>query len=139
MVYYTLYTTILKYINSLGNDMDEDKAEDPKRCEFQYLEDTLYMIGGKWTLLVMHSIASGNHRFTDIKNSLQKITPRALSNELKKLEMNNIIKRTEYEDGPVTVDYEITSYCKSFEPIISEMIDWGKKHRQYLKDQAKEK
>jgi DNA-binding HxlR family transcriptional regulator len=53
-----------------------------------------------------------------------------LSKELKELELNGFIIRKNYDNA---VDYEVTDYCKSFEKIISEMIDWGKNHNSHIK------
>ena len=109
--------------------MNSNSNYQPEPEDFRYLEDTLYVIGGKWTLLIMHSLSLGNRRFTYIKQSIPKITPRVLSKELKRLEMNNLVRRSVHDKTRVSIDYEVTQYCKSFEPIIKAAIAWGKLHR----------
>ena len=102
--------------------------------EVQALQDTIYVIGGKWKLPIINSLCNGNKRFRDIERSIPKITTRMLSRELKSLELNKIIIRKAYEDeSPVRVEYETTSYCKTFAPIILEMIKWGKEHRKKIR------
>ncbi len=103
--------------------------------EFQALQDTLYVLGGKWKLPIINSICNGNSRFKEIKDSIPGITARMLSKELKDMELNNLVKRTEDRDAKVTILYESTSYCQSFGPIISEMIKWGISHRNHIKKQ----
>ncbi|MTH14763.1 helix-turn-helix domain-containing protein [Flavobacterium sp. LC2016-01] len=102
--------------------------------EFQALQDTLYVLGGKWKLPIINSICNGNSRFKDIKESIPGITSRMLSKELKDMELNNLVKRTEDRDALVPILYESTSYCQSFGPIISEMIKWGISHRNHIKN-----
>lgn len=102
--------------------------------EVQALQDTLYVIGGKWKLPIINSICNGNKRFREIERSIPGITTRMLSKELKEMEINKLITRTVHPDTPVMVHYESTDYCKTFGNIILAMIDWGKQHREILKE-----
>lgn len=100
--------------------------------EVQALQDTIYVIGGKWKLPIINSICNGNKRFRDIQRSIPGITTRMLSRELKEMELNKLITRTVYAETPVIVEYESTDYCKTFGPIILAMIDWGKQHKKKI-------
>jgi DNA-binding HxlR family transcriptional regulator len=97
--------------------------------EVQALQDTIYVIGGKWRLPIINSICNGNKRFRDIERSVPGITTRMLSRELKEMELNKLITRTVYPETPVRVEYESTDYCKTFGPVILAMIEWGIAHR----------
>jgi DNA-binding HxlR family transcriptional regulator len=103
--------------------------------EVQALQDTLYVLGGKWKLPIINSICNGNKRFREIERSIPGITTRMLSRELKDMELNKLVKRTVYTDSPVIVEYESTEYCMSFGKIIMEMINWGKEHRKKIMDE----
>ena len=102
--------------------------------EIQALQDTLYVLGGKWKLPIINSICNGNKRFRNIERSIPGITTRMLSKELKEMTANQLIKRTVIDDTPVSIEYTSTDYCRSFGDIILEMIKWGKQHRQKLKE-----
>ncbi|MBO9612638.1 MAG: helix-turn-helix transcriptional regulator [Dyadobacter sp.] len=104
--------------------------------EVKALQDTIYVIGGKWKLPIINSICNGNKRFREIERSIPGITTRMLSRELKEMEMNKLIKRTVYPDSPVLVEYESTPYCKTFANIILAMIEWGKEHKKYIQEEA---
>jgi len=104
----------------------------PKQ-EVQALQDTIYVIGGKWKLPIINSLCNGNRRFMDIERSIPGISPRMLSRELKELEANQIIRRTVDPDTPGIAEYFATDYCYSFSDIILEMIKWGKNHRTRIK------
>ncbi len=97
-----------------------------------YIHDTLYVINGKWKLLVLATMHMGVHRFKELQRSVPGITAKALSNTLKDLELNNLITRTVHNTMPVLIEYHLTEHAMTLEPIIFEMIDWGKEHRQKL-------
>lgn len=107
--------------------MDRDQVE-----ELRSLQDTLYFIGGKWRIPIMNSICNGNRRFREIERSIPGITTRMLSRELKEMEANKLLKRNVYTDSTILVEYEPTEHCRSFGNIISEMINWGRDHREVV-------
>lgn len=115
--------------------MEAPIISDPRNHadERQALQDTMYVIGGKWTLPIINSICNGNRRFREIERSIPGITTRMLSRELKTMEMNKLVKRTVTPTTPVLIEYESTEYCRSFGSIILEMIKWGKEHREMLR------
>lgn len=101
--------------------------------DFQALQDTLHVIGGKWRIQILHSICMGNKRFREIERSIPKLTTRMLSKELKAMEVNKLITRTVYPTTPVTVEYAATDYSDSLAEVIAAMINWGLEHREKIK------
>nr|WP_295927515.1 helix-turn-helix domain-containing protein [uncultured Dyadobacter sp.] len=106
--------------------------EMPETTELKYLRDTLYVMGGKWKLPIMLALGRGNLRFNQIKKYIPGITSRTLTRELRELEMNKIIVRKPHPEGFVAMEYEVTDYCRSFDPVIRSLIAWGKEHRQVI-------
>jgi len=96
------------------------------------LQDTIYVIGGKWKLPIIHSICNGNKRFSDIERSIPGLTNRMLSRNLKELEDNKLITRRITDDFSGTVEYEFTKYATQYGILINEMIEWGKNHRDII-------
>jgi DNA-binding HxlR family transcriptional regulator len=96
------------------------------------IQDTMFVIGGKWKLPVVLSIYSGNKRFNDIAASIPKITNRVLSKELKHLEENLLISRTVIDDYPVRIEYSVTDYCLSIGKVVKSMESWGKQHKEKI-------
>lgn len=99
-----------------------------------HVQDTLYVLGGKWRLPIIIAIKHGNHRFKDIKDFVPKITNRVLSAELKALEANKLITRKVYDTSPVLVEYKITDYALSVKEVVNTMGEWGLNHRNKLKE-----
>lgn len=99
-----------------------------------HVQDTLYVLGGKWRLPIIIAIKHGNHRFKDIKDFVPKITNRVLSAELKSLEANKLITRTVYDTSPISVEYKITEYALTVKEVVNTMGDWGANHRKKLRE-----
>lgn len=98
------------------------------------MQDTLYVLGGKWRLPIIIAVKHGNKRFKDIKECIPKITNRVLSKELKELETNKLIKRTVYDSSPVTVEYTFTDYASTVRDVIVAMANWGELHRKKIRE-----
>jgi DNA-binding HxlR family transcriptional regulator len=95
------------------------------------IRDALYVIGGKWKLPILMTLAGGPQRFRELQKALVDITPKVLSKELKELELNEFVSRT------VTVEYSLTHYSTSLQKVLIELRDWGFAHRQRLKASMK--
>lgn len=87
------------------------------------------IIGGQWSLAICCYLINGKHRFGELKKCLPNITERMLTLQLRKLEENNIVKRTVFAEVPPRVEYELTPIGYDLKPIIKELEKWGKKHR----------
>ncbi|TKC02772.1 winged helix-turn-helix transcriptional regulator [Pedobacter frigoris] len=87
------------------------------------------IIGGQWALAICCYLINGKHRFGELKKCLPNITERMLTLQLRKLEENNIVKRTVFAEVPPRVEYELTPIGYDLKPIIKELEKWGKKHK----------
>ena len=101
------------------------------------VRDSLYVIGGKWKLPIIIALLEGPQRFRELQRSLEGITPKVLSKELKDLELNAFIVRTVYDTTPVTVEYRLTEYSRTLKPVLNALRIWGEKHREHIRSQAK--
>jgi DNA-binding HxlR family transcriptional regulator len=99
------------------------------------LRDALDVVSGKWKLMILVALATGNHRFREIERSIPGISSKVLAKELKDLEMHQLIRRTVQEGPPVLVTYEVLAYADTLDPVIFALRDWGLKHRQKIMGQ----
>lgn len=97
------------------------------------IQDTMFVLGGKWKLPIILSIHDGNRRFNQISNSIPKITNRVLSKELRLLEENLLINRTVIDDYPARIEYTVTEYCFGIEKVVKPMEEWGKNHKKKIR------
>lgn len=118
---------------------DEKPDHNSKECAGRLIpvRDALDILSGKWKIPIIIALTYGNYRFRELHRQIQGITTKMLSKELKELEMNYLIKRTVYNSSPVIVEYSVTEHGQSLKPLINELYQWGKAHRDYLHDQTK--
>jgi DNA-binding HxlR family transcriptional regulator len=74
-------------------------------------------------------LKNGTQRFSELKRSVPGITQKMLTNQLRELEDEGIIKRHVYPHVPPKVEYSITNYGRTLEPILEAMHEWGTKHK----------
>lgn len=99
------------------------------------MEDALYVIGGKWKLKVIIALREGGvKRFNQLQRNIPGISAKVLSNELKDLELNGFLKRNVYTQTPVVVEYELTEYSATLNPVLKELVGWGKMHREKIRE-----
>lgn len=96
------------------------------------VKDALYALNGKWKLPIIIALSTGPLRFKELQRTVENITPKILSKELKELELNEFISRKVYPTTPVTVEYELTEYSNTLEKVIIELKDWGTAHRKRI-------
>ncbi|WP_321332681.1 helix-turn-helix domain-containing protein [uncultured Bacteroides sp.] len=115
----------------------ENKEKKNFQDKIRFVQDTQYVIGGKWKLPIIISIYHGHYRFNEILSVIPKITNRVLSKELKHLEENLLISRTVYDDYPARIEYKLTEYCQTISTVLEAMEKWGKQHREKIKQSNK--
>jgi len=101
------------------------------------LGDALYVIGGKWKLRIIIALTEGNKRFNEIQRTVEGISARVLSNELKDLEMNGFLIRQVYADVPVVIEYQLTSYSETLQPVLEALSSWGMLHKEKIKKERR--
>lgn len=102
------------------------------------VKDALYVLNGKWKLPIIIALSSGPMRFKELQRTVEKITPKILSKELKELELNDFVTRKVYPTIPVTVEYKLTGYSKTLNKVVVELRDWGLQHRKRIFARSKQ-
>ena len=100
--------------------MDEDHCP---------VKTTLGVIGGKWKPLILYFLKDGAVRFSDLRRSVPDVTQKMLTDRLRELEADGIVRRQVYPQVPPKVEYSLTAYGKTLAPILEAMAAWGTKHR----------
>jgi DNA-binding HxlR family transcriptional regulator len=116
--------------------MEEVVKSNPGECASRLtsIGDALYVIGGKWKLRVIVALREGNMRFNEIQRTVDGISARVLSSELKELEMNGFVCRIVHaQQTPVVVEYKITPYADTLSDVLQALSSWGAMHRDKLR------
>ncbi len=93
------------------------------------VQTTLRVVGGKWKPLILFLLSSRTMRFGELRKDINGITQKMLSQGLKEMEKDGLVSRKVYPVVPPKVEYSLTIYGKSLQPILKSMSEWGKKHK----------
>lgn len=97
------------------------------------IKDTMEILSGKWKFHIMGTLLQQDKlRFTDLLREIDGIRAKMLSKELQDMELNLLVKRNVMDTKPITVEYEVTEFGRSLQPIIDEIALWGTAYRAAL-------
>ena len=103
--------------------MSSEKNEVIK-CPVNY---TLSVLGGKWKWAILWQVSRHEViRYGKLKDNLQSIAHKTLSQQLKELENSELIHREQYNQIPPKVEYSLTEKGKTLIPILEQMSQWGR-------------
>ena len=74
--------------------------EDSKNCP---VEITLLLINNKWKIRIIGSLLNGTRRFNEIKKILENISQKVLTQNLREMEKDGLVKREVYPEIPLKV------------------------------------
>jgi DNA-binding HxlR family transcriptional regulator len=84
----------------------------------------LQLLGKRWTGLILFQLLLGPQRFSEIESALP-VSGRLLTERLKELEKEEIVKRQIYAEVPVRVEYSLTEKGRALEPIFRDIQHWA--------------
>jgi DNA-binding HxlR family transcriptional regulator len=100
------------------------------------MELTLQVIGGKWKLIILHKLGQeGTMRFSEVKRSIPNITQKMLTQQLRELESDGVVRREVYPQVPPKVEYSLTELGESILPVIGSLCRWGERYAEWVDGQ----
>ena len=93
---------------------------------------TINLIGNKWKLLIIRDLLASTRRFGELRKNLEGISQRVLTQNLRELENDGLIKRKVYAEVPPRVEYSLNALGRSLLPIISTMANWGNNYKKTI-------
>lgn len=99
-----------------------------RKCAADYgcsVEAALDVIGGKWKGVILYHLLGGTQRFGELQRLIPNVTRRMLTLSLRELEDEGLVHREVYKQVPPKVEYLLTDYGKTLEPIIKSLRAWG--------------
>ena len=95
---------------------------------------TVRLIGSKWKILIMRDLFMRTWRFNELKKDLEGISQKVLTESLRSMEEDGLIKRTVYPEVPPRVEYSLTELGESMQPILDAMAAWAPNTRDRSSD-----
>lgn len=100
-----------------------------KNLDYDYCRAApmLEWIGNKWTLVVLMKISeSGPIRFNELYRNIPSVSEKVLSQVLRQLTADGIIRRELFPDVPLRTEYSLTPLGQTLLPHVEALISWGR-------------
>lgn len=89
------------------------------------LNATLRIISGKWKPMILFFLREGPRRYGELKRMIPGVSDKVLIQQLKDLEADRVLARTDYKEVPPRVDYTLTPLGRSLADAIVPLCTWG--------------
>ena len=106
----------------------------------------MQLLGKRWTGLLLAALMQGSSRFCELTSLVEGLSDRVLSDRLRELEAEGIVKRVVFPQIPVRVEYQLTEKGLALKPVIDAIHTWANQwvelapeNAESLQDQTKEK
>lgn len=92
---------------------------------------TMCFLKDKWTILIMYTLTKCGHpmRFGELQRALPDISTKVLTQNLRRMEEQNLVSRKVYAEVPPRVEYALTEMGESLKPILNNMEKWGENYK----------
>lgn len=92
------------------------------------IASSLDIVGDKWSLVIVRSLAMGATSYSDLARQPEKIATNILSDRLARLERSGIVRQTEAGRGRLPGRYGLTRKGADLLPVIQALARWGEAH-----------
>lgn len=83
------------------------------------------LIGKRWTGAIIFAMLAGAERACDIRNAIDGLSDRLLTERLRELEDVGVVERSVIDARPPVVHYELTNKGRELAPVIESIRAWG--------------
>jgi len=87
-------------------------------------EKAMSILSQRWTGLIIYQLLGGPHRFCSLESSIG-VSGRVLSERLKDLENEGLVKREVFPETPVRIEYSLTDKGVALEPLMRDIEKWS--------------
>ncbi len=109
-------------MNAMTKPLMMEKTGDLSACP---VRNVLDHIAAKWTTLILIELIEGPRRFNAISRALPDISKRMLTQSLRDLERDGLVRREVFNTKPPSVEYSLTEIGQSFMPPLLELVGWA--------------
>lgn len=102
--------------------MKKNNNPGPPQCSYDY---AFQRIGGKYKARILWQLNSGDKRYGQLKKLLPDITTKMLTQALRELEADELIKRHVFLEVPPRVEYSLDVSGKEMIPAIKIFSTWA--------------
>jgi DNA-binding HxlR family transcriptional regulator len=96
------------------------------------LTAALAAIGGKWKLIIVYWLAESPKHFAALRKAIPGISQKVLTQQLRELVSDGIVRREPTGEIPAPVEYSLTDYGRLALPLVENVRVWGRAHMERL-------
>ncbi|MCX7520724.1 helix-turn-helix domain-containing protein [Microbacterium sp. STN6] len=85
-------------------------------------------IGDRWTVLVVGILGEGDARFSQLRRRVEGVSQKMLTQTLRGLERDGLVRRTVYPEVPVRVEYALTDSGRTLLEPLRALREWSIEH-----------
>jgi DNA-binding HxlR family transcriptional regulator len=85
-------------------------------------------IGDRWTVLIVGVLADGDARFSELRRRIEGVSQKMLTQTLRGLERDGLVRRTVYPEVPVRVEYALTDAGRTLQGPLRALQEWAIEH-----------
>lgn len=85
-------------------------------------------IGDRWTVLIVGALWDGSARFSELRRRIEGISQKMLTQTLRALERDGLVRRTVYPEVPVRVEYALTEAGRTLREPLRALEQWSIAH-----------
>ena len=94
-------------------------------CE--HFQRAAELLGKRWSTLIVGAMLDGATRFSDLREAVAPISDTLLSERLKQLEADGILRRVVTPSTPVLIEYRLTEEGRDLKRVIGELRRWAER------------
>ncbi|MFE1595483.1 winged helix-turn-helix transcriptional regulator [Nocardia sp. NPDC058705] len=91
-------------------------------------------IANKWALLIVEYIGDNTLRFSELRDLVEGISHKMLTQNLRMLERNGLVERTVYPTVPPKVEYNLTESGQALRATIDGMCMWTQRYFDHIEE-----
>ena len=85
-------------------------------------------IGDRWTVLIIGVLGEGDARFSELRRRIEGVSQKMLTQTLRGLERDGLVRRTVYPQVPVRVEYALTDAGRTLLEPLRALQQWSIEH-----------
>ena len=84
------------------------------------------MLEGRWKLLILFHLFGGKTlRFSDLERAIPGVSQKMLTQQLRQLEQDRVVRRIVHPEVPPKVEYHLTDWGQSLCPALDKLLTWA--------------
>ena len=93
------------------------------------IESALAIIGGRWKARILWELHCGKRRYGELRRSIDGVSEKVLIQQLRQLESDGVITRTDFGGTPPRVEYGLTPLGESLGPVMDAITAWSERRQ----------